>query len=92
VRRAGNADSLSAESGKLQDLHIQAFVRFSDDMIDHRFHITRALPDSKLSISAGAFAHDLLNVRNLSAVSQLGPALTARCDRADQNTLADLIS
>src|SRR4029453_157950 len=45
--------------------HLQSFVRFRDNLIDHSFHVLRAFPDRQLPVRASAFAHDSLNVRHL---------------------------
>jgi hypothetical protein len=43
----------------------QSFVRFRDDVIDYGFHVLRPLPNRQLSVRAGAFAHDSLDMRHL---------------------------
>src|SRR5437764_2688969 len=50
--------------------YVQTFVRFRHDMIDHRFHIFCAFECGKLSICAGAFAHDALDVRHLAVSAE----------------------
>jgi hypothetical protein len=49
----------------------QTFVRFRDDMIDDGFHVLGVLPGGQLSIRAGAFAHDPLDVRHLLLSAEL---------------------
>src|SRR5262249_16979214 len=56
---------------------------FGHDLINHRFHVVGAPKRGELSIRAGAFAHDALDMRHL--------ALTAKLANLGRNKLEQFI-
>src|SRR5436190_6951114 len=59
-----------SKSGGLPGLHVQSFIGFRDNLIDHGFNVVGAFPEGQLSIGASAFTHDFLDVRDLRLATE----------------------
>src|SRR5213082_1918830 len=56
--------------GILAKLHVQSFVGFLYNMIHDGFEVLSPIPNGKLPVCTGAFAHNLLDVCNLFLAAQ----------------------